>query len=182
MRRESRRTPQTDTALQGVCEAQTCRQRSGAQAPKRKAAVSGLPQLACRREPRTAAVPGVREGARPTAEGRVQASATGCGGVVKRLPPRPEWQEQAAAINLLKMRGWKVWRVGQRNARGTQDAGVPDCIAIHPRYGLMFYECKRERMGRQSAAQKTFEAACVEAGVRYVCGPVTTLIEALEAA
>lgn len=91
---------------------------------------------------------------------------------------RLESQEQAEAIRYLGLRGWRAWRIGQRNARGTQDAGVPDVVAIHPHHGLLWYECKREG-GKQSAAQRAFEAACIEAGVRYVCGPCSVLIEAL---
>lgn len=99
------------------------------------------------------------------------------GGIGVRLKI-PESQEQAEAVAYLRLRGYAVWRIGQRNAKGTQDAGVPDVVAIHPAHGLLWYECKREG-GRQSPAQHAFEAACREAGVRYICGTCRVLIAAL---
>jgi hypothetical protein len=86
-----------------------------------------------------------------------------------------EAREQQAGIQLLRIMGFSTWRVGQRNARGTQDAGVPDVVAIHPAHGLLFWEAKRPRGGRQSPAQRAFQAAADAAGVAYVCGPFQAL-------
>lgn len=62
--------------------------------------------------------------------------------------------------------GWQVWRVGQRDARGTQDPGVSDLIALRER--VVFLEMKRSRGDRQSEAQREFQAACADASVTYV--------------
>ena len=80
----------------------------------------------------------------------------------------PESARQRDIRAELIQAGWAVWRVGQRNAKGTQDAGVPDLIAIHPRQGLVFVECKRPHRGVVSAKQQEFREACAEAGVAYV--------------
>lgn len=89
-------------------------------------------------------------------------------------PTDPEAVEQMAGIQWLQVHGWQTWRIGQRDARGTQDPGVPDVVAIHPDHGLIWWEAKGKG-GRQSGAQMAFEAACREAGVRYVCGGAATL-------
>jgi hypothetical protein len=93
-------------------------------------------------------------------------------------PTEPEAAEQQAGINLLLSRGWKKWRVGQRDARGTQDPGFPDVTAIHPKHGLLFWEAKGKG-GRQSEEQKDFQRACEEAGLRYVLGGCETMRAAL---
>lgn len=73
---------------------------------------------------------------------------------------------QRACVRYLTLTGWSVWRIGQRDARGTQDAGVPDLVAF--RAGQMIWlECKRPVGGRQSPAQRRFQAACEAAGVAY---------------
>lgn len=69
--------------------------------------------------------------------------------------------------NLTRL-GFRVWRVGQHDARRTQDPGVPDLIAMHARYGVCFIECKREKGGRVSLPQQEFLGtldACRAAGV-----------------
>lgn len=93
---------------------------------------------------------------------------------------RPEAREQRLGIRLLQLHGYQTWRIGQRNATGTQDPGVPDVCALHPKYGLLWWEAKREIGGRQSAAQQRFELACWAAGVSYVCGNLEALERALE--
>lgn len=91
---------------------------------------------------------------------------------------RSEAEVQIDIIRALEAAGWTVYRVGQRNAKGTQDAGVSDLIAFNtanPRGVLLaFIEAKREKGGRQSDAQKGFQAAVEAIGlpnVRYVLAP-----------
>jgi hypothetical protein len=95
-------------------------------------------------------------------------------------PERAEADEQRSGIALFEAQGWRVWRVGQRDARGTQDPGFPDVTAIHPKHGLLFWEAKGKG-GRQSEEQKDFQRACEEAGLRYVLGGYETLRLNLEA-
>ncbi len=92
---------------------------------------------------------------------------------------RSEAAEQRMGLQLLALLGWRTWRCGQRDARGTQDPGVPDVVAIHAVYGLLFWEAKRPKGGRQSDAQREFEQACAATGIRYVCGPVEMLRQVL---
>lgn len=73
---------------------------------------------------------------------------------------------QARLVQALKDAGWQVWRVGQRDARGTQDSGVSDILAFRER--LVCIEVKRPHRGQQSDAQRRFQAACEAAGVAYV--------------
>src|SRR5574340_1467293 len=61
---------------------------------------------------------------------------------------------QRALCHALKDSGWSVWRVGQYDARRTQDAGVSDVIAAHRRHGVWFLEVKRESGGVVSDAQR----------------------------
>lgn len=79
-----------------------------------------------------------------------------------------EAERQEEIRQALLLAGWRCWRVGQRDARKTQDSGVPDMIAIHPRHGLLLVECKRPYGGVLSRAQLEFREACAEAGVAYV--------------
>lgn len=81
-----------------------------------------------------------------------------------------EATEQRRILELLWADGWSTWRIGQQDARGTQDPGVPDVYALHPRHGALWIEAKRPHGGVQSAAQRAFESACEAAGVRYVVG------------
>lgn len=64
---------------------------------------------------------------------------------------------QREVVRYLRALGYRVWRVGQRNARGTQDAGVSDLIVLG-NGRCMFVEVKRAD-GRQSDAQKEFARA-----------------------
>lgn len=63
---------------------------------------------------------------------------------------------QREVVRYLKALGYRVWRVGQRNARGTQDAGVSDLI-VTGKNRCWFLEMKRAD-GKQSSAQCTFGA------------------------
>ena len=80
---------------------------------------------------------------------------------------RSEASVQRQALRYLKATGWACWRVGQRNAKGTQDAGVSDTIAVHPEHGVWFIEFKCAHGGRQSQAQRDFQAAIEAAGGHY---------------
>lgn len=86
---------------------------------------------------------------------------------------RSEASIQREIVNALKAAGWRVWRIGQRDARKTQDAGVPDLFAMRPWVMgwvmplATWIECKRAD-GKQSEAQKDFERRCEHAGQRYV--------------
>lgn len=82
-----------------------------------------------------------------------------------------EHHVQTAVVQYLAAAGWATWRIGQRNAKGTQDAGVPDIHAMHERWGAMWVECKRPVGGRQSAAQKQFEQWCMRTRQTYVLAP-----------
>lgn len=73
---------------------------------------------------------------------------------------------QARLVQALIDAGWQVWRVGQRDARGTQDPGVSDLLAFRER--LLCIEVKRPHGGRQSEAQRQFQQACERAGITYV--------------
>jgi hypothetical protein len=92
-----------------------------------------------------------------------------------------EAQIQQEIRRALLIAGWRVWRVGQRNAKGTQDAGVSDLIAMKPGLGVVFVEVKAPS-GRQSAAQRWFEAVCRAAGGRYLLArSVDDVLELLNA-
>lgn len=91
-----------------------------------------------------------------------------------------EHEVQKACIEYLQLRGFRTWRIGQRDARGTQDPGPADVFATHPRFGQLWVECKRAIGGRQSVAQRLFQQAVEAAGGRYVLAPsVTALVCAL---
>ena len=83
---------------------------------------------------------------------------------------KTEAQVQREIVNALKLAGYWVWRVGQRDARKTQDSGVPDLIAIREcgKMRMAFVEVKRPVGGVQSYAQGRFQYACDAAGVRYI--------------
>jgi hypothetical protein len=99
----------------------------------------------------------------------------------RRPAVRPEAAEQRAGLELLATRGWVAWRIGQYDARRTQDPGVPDVYALHPRHGGLWWEVKRETGGRLSDAQKAFREQCQAAGVAYVAGPCSALRDYLNA-
>jgi hypothetical protein len=75
---------------------------------------------------------------------------------------------QRGNIEVLELLHWRTWRIGQRDARGTQDPGPADLISLKPGCGVLFTESKRIVGGRQSPAQKEFEAHCIAAGVPYI--------------
>lgn len=77
-----------------------------------------------------------------------------------------EAQIQDACLELLHQLAIPVYRVGQRNARGTQDPGVSDLIVLSQRHGTIFTEIKR-KSGLQSAAQRQFMRDVEAAGGRY---------------
>lgn len=79
-----------------------------------------------------------------------------------------ERQVQTRCLALLRLTGWTCWRIGQHNARGTMDPGVPDVFAAHPTHGALWIECKREKGGKQSDAQKKFQRHAEAAGVTYL--------------
>lgn len=83
-----------------------------------------------------------------------------------RLGAPSERQVQGACIALLNMMDIPVYRVGQRDARGTQDPGVSDLIVLSPKLGVIFVEVKTE-VGKQSGAQRDFETAVTRAGGTY---------------
>lgn len=71
---------------------------------------------------------------------------------------------QAKALEVLRLFGYDAWRIGQQNAKGTQDAGPSDIIATHGGdHLLLFVEVKRKRHRKkgngQSDAQRLFQAA-----------------------
>jgi hypothetical protein len=88
---------------------------------------------------------------------------------------KTEAQVQREIVNALKLAGWSVWRIGQRDARKTQDPGVPDLYAMHrTRWGSLGFgsrawiEVKRPVGGVQSKAQRDFQEHCRECCVRYI--------------
>ena len=81
-----------------------------------------------------------------------------------------EADEQLAIVELLTLHGWRVWRIGQRNAEGTQDAGVADLYALHRRYGALWVEAKRPHNGRLKRDQKDFREECLACRVPHVWG------------
>src|SRR6185312_2876249 len=95
---------------------------------------------------------------------------------------KTEAQVQREIVNALKLAGWSVWRIGQRDARKTQDPGVPDLYAMragfwsNPRARADVYhaprsvwiEVKRPVGGVQSDAQRRFEASCAATFQTYI--------------
>ncbi|HXU23549.1 MAG TPA: hypothetical protein VN697_05920 [Tepidiformaceae bacterium] len=95
---------------------------------------------------------------------------------------KTEAQVQREIVNALKLAGWAVWRIGQRDARKTQDPGVPDLYAMragfwsNPRARADVYhaprsvwiEVKRPVGGVQSDAQRRFEASCAATFQTYI--------------
>ena len=80
---------------------------------------------------------------------------------------------QREVVRYLKALGAKVWRVGQRDARGTQDAGVSDLIVFHGGRCL-FLEVK-SATGKQRTEQREFEAAVRTVGKGTVVSAESTL-------
>ena len=78
-----------------------------------------------------------------------------------------EAQVQRAVVQYLTACGWSVYPIGQYNAKRTQRAGVPDLWCMHDVHGALWIECKRPVGGRQSPAQRAFQAACEASGIAY---------------
>ena|SRR6185312_7598879 len=98
---------------------------------------------------------------------------------------KTEAQVQREIVNALKLAGYEVWPIGQHDARRTQRAGVPDLYAMregeysYPEgfYPEGFFRRRPTRVawievktvgGRQSEAQKHFQAMCEATGQRYI--------------
>lgn len=75
---------------------------------------------------------------------------------------------QRGCVEVLRLHGYRVWRIGQYNAARTQDSGPADLYATHPDTGCVWVEVKRPIGGRQSPAQREFEACVTAAGGTYV--------------
>ena len=86
--------------------------------------------------------------------------------LVQRLREPSEAQVQRACIELLCQLEIPFYRVGQRDARGTQDAGVSDLIVLSPTKGVLFIEVKQPK-GKVSRAQIQFALDVVKACGRY---------------
>lgn len=85
-----------------------------------------------------------------------------------RVPTEKETQH--AVRRLLASVGARVWDTSQP-FRAKITPGLPDLLAFVPGRGLVFIECKRPG-GKQSPAQREFQAECEAAGVPYVLGGV----------
>jgi len=98
-----------------------------------------------------------------------------------RTPPctsqerhRSEASVQREIVNALKLAGWSVWRIGQRDARKTQDPGVPDLYALKPLRPkstspwAAWIEVKRPVGGVQSDDQREFQKLCDAACETYI--------------
>lgn len=87
------------------------------------------------------------------------------------LPPVDESDEahvQAACIDLMQGAGWVCYRIGQKNAKGTQDPGVADTFNVHEARMLMVWiEYKDPDDSRLSDKQREFRKHVVGAGGRY---------------
>jgi len=81
---------------------------------------------------------------------------------------KTEAQVQREIVNALKLAGWSVWRIGQRDARKTQDPGVPDLFAMRCGRLGVWIEVKRPVGGRQSVHQLRFQRACIGTFQNYV--------------
>ena len=95
---------------------------------------------------------------------------------------KTEAQVQREIVNALDIAGYEVWPIGQYDARRTQRPGVPDLYAmrngewrpvgrlggtIRQRAVAAWIEVKAVD-GRQSAAQKHFQAMCDATDQRYI--------------
>lgn len=75
---------------------------------------------------------------------------------------------QRGCLEVFQLYGYRAWRLGQRDARGTQDSGPADIFATHALDGAVWCECKRPIGGKWSRSQQEFAAAVVAAGGTYV--------------
>lgn len=85
---------------------------------------------------------------------------------------RTEAEVQIEGVRALRDNGWHTWRVGQRDARGTQDAGVADVLAFNIEnpspIKIAFVEYKREKGGKQSESQRIFQSLVGRLGTEQV--------------
>ena len=88
-----------------------------------------------------------------------------------------EKQVQAAVKDLLGQMSVEVWDTSQPFAAAITP-GLPDLLCICPKRGVFFVECKRPG-GKQTPAQRGFQAACEVAGTPYVLGGVDEVAEFL---
>lgn len=75
-----------------------------------------------------------------------------------------------AVLDALDARGIWAWRTnagvfGSRHIRGAPE-GTPDILGVLPGGGLFGIECKTEK-GKQSEAQRAWQAKAEAIGVRY---------------
>ena len=84
---------------------------------------------------------------------------------------------QAAVKDLLRQMSVEVWDTSQPFAAKITP-GVPDLLCICSKRGVFFVECKRPG-GKQTPAQRGFQAACEVAGTPYVLGGVDEVAEFL---
>lgn len=80
----------------------------------------------------------------------------------------PEKVVYEQCCQLLKLYGFAVYRLAQPR-RSMQSLGLPDLYAMHADRGVLWMECKMD-IGKQSPAQRAFQAQCQYAKVPYVCG------------
>lgn len=87
-----------------------------------------------------------------------------------------EDEEQQSGVSLLISLGWRVWRLGQHDARETQDPGPGDVYAVHVgQRRVLWWEAKRPDGGVQSDEQVEFGQLQHAVGVPYVCGALPAL-------
>lgn len=100
-------------------------------------------------------------------------------------PIVPERVVQKQIIDLLRQLQIPFWRIGQRDARGTQDPGVPDIVCFVPWAGpserlTVWIEVKRSDGGRLSEAQRHFGEIAADAGnPRIVAADPQTVARAI---
>jgi hypothetical protein len=112
-------------------------------------------------------------------------------GVGHRVMRTPERAEQAAIVRLLRTLRAEVYVLGTTRRRGDypgtmQTAGLPDLVLFLPpqsaggRWRQVWCEVKAID-GRLSPAQRAFRGHCGDAGVDYIYGSLTAVIDWLAA-
>jgi len=95
------------------------------------------------------------------------------------LNPRrayPEKAEERAAHKLADALGFEVYRLSQSRA-SRQSPGWPDLLLVCPAKGLaVWYEAK-SATGKQSPAQRAFQAKVTACGHEYVVGTHHALVD-----
>ncbi len=91
-----------------------------------------------------------------------------------RLGPQPHVTEKAVehwCIDAFKKAGCVVMKLSQpRNSM--QSVGLADLYVLVPRRRTAFWFEVKSPTGRQSEAQRAFQASCEASGVRYVMGGI----------